>query len=460
MNKQEFIKTFPKYLTVKNNVLHFNNVNLLELAKEHGIDNHSIKIHCPDMIKEHIEDFKSIMHNTVKKINYDGKFEYAYASKVNYSKECLLEAYKYVDLVETSSPNDLLIYENLLLENTIKEPLKIICNGTKTPEYIEIINRICDNFPLVNIITTVECYSEFKLLVESGRKYNLGLRNQLKELNPATKKAKDRFGLNEKTINRILKELKTNENIVLKMVSYHYSHIQDLNEIWFGLLQGLLEKRYIPIKKEFPSLDTIDLGGGLPTKGYLGKEFDYNFFANRLMTTIQSTCQKHNTKCPTVIGEYGRYTVSDCQIVLAKVNYPQNYGNRNIWYNINTSLMVYMADSWSFRDDYMILPVNLYENDFVEAKVCGITCDPGDIYRYQQKNSTTPLPKIEQNQELYVAICLAGCYQNNVSGFGGAHHCLVPEGKQLLLTKENGKTKISCIKEAQTIKDIMKLLHY
>ena len=153
-DKNKYFNQFPN-ISVRDNELYFKDINLLKLAKENGIDKNSIKVCCADVIKDNILTYKNIVKNVIEKIGYKNKFAYAYASKVNYSKECLLTAYKYVDLVETSSPNDLMLYENLLKRGDVKTPLTIVCNGTKTDEYIGAIVGRADGVTTIKNCTAI-----------------------------------------------------------------------------------------------------------------------------------------------------------------------------------------------------------------------------------------------------------------------------------------------------------------
>ena len=56
------------------------------------------------------------------------------------------------------------------------------------------------------------------------------------------------------------------------------------------------------------------------------------------------------------------------------------------------------------------------------------------------------MPTIEKDQTLYIAIFSIGAYQEIISGIGGLHHCLIPEGNELIIFEKNGKffSKMCC----------------
>ena len=117
-------------------------------------------------------------------------------------------------------------------------------------------------------------------------------------------------------------------------------------------------------------------------------------------------------------------------------------------------------DIWGIQQDFTILPVNLYENDCVPVCLGGETCDPDDRYFLNDNNVKLFMPTIEKDQTLYIAIFSIGAYQEIISGIGGLHHCLIPEGNELIIFEKNGKYEY--IKTAQVTDDkkVYDLLDY
>ena len=117
-------------------------------------------------------------------------------------------------------------------------------------------------------------------------------------------------------------------------------------------------------------------------------------------------------------------------------------------------------DIWGIQQDFTILPVNLYENDCIPVCLGGETCDPDDRYFLNDSNVKLFMPTIKENQTLYIAIFSIGAYQEIISGIGGLHHCLIPEGNELIIFEKNGKYEY--IKTAQVTSDkkVFDLLDY
>ena len=117
-------------------------------------------------------------------------------------------------------------------------------------------------------------------------------------------------------------------------------------------------------------------------------------------------------------------------------------------------------DMWGIQQDFTILPVNLYENDCIPVCLGGETCDPDDRYFLQDKNVKIFMPEINKGQKLYVAIFSVGAYQEIISGIGGIHHCLIPEGNELVMYKNKGKLQYYDIGKESDNKKAIQVLDY
>ena len=68
------------------------------------------------------------------------------------------------------------------------------------------------------------------------------------------------------------------------------------------------------------------------------------------------------------------------------------------------------------------------------------------------------MPVIDNEQELYVAIFSVGAYQESISGVGGVHHCMIPEGEEVIISKE-GKHELK-VNGVQTKEEMLDILGY
>ncbi len=87
----------------------------------------------------------------------------------------------------------------------------------------------------------------------------------------------------------------------------------------------------------------------------------------------------------------------------------------------------------------------------------GLTCDSDDYYNSEQHVNAIYLPKYDQAKPLYIGFFNTGAYQDNISGFGGINHCLIPQPKYILID-ENYEAKV--YSEEQTHQDVLNTLGY
>ena len=94
-----------------------------------------------------------------------------------------------------------------------------------------------------------------------------------------------------------------------------------------------------------------------------------------------------------------------------------------------------------------------------EFSLGGLTCDSDDYYNSEQHTNAIYLPVFTDTKPLYIGFFNTGAYQETISGYGGVHHCLMPQPKHVLIDKdENGNYTYSVFREEQTPDDVLRLL--
>jgi arginine decarboxylase len=53
-----------------------------------------------------------------------------------------------------------------------------------------------------------------------------------------------------------------------------------------------------------------------------------------------------------------------------------------------------------------------------------------------------------------------GAYQETIGGYGGLHHCLIPQPKHILITEKMDIIATEVFSEQQTSDDVLKILGY
>jgi arginine decarboxylase len=62
---------------------------------------------------------------------------------------------------------------------------------------------------------------------------------------------------------------------------------------------------------------------------------------------------------------------------------------------------------------------------------------------------------------LYIGFFNTGAYQETIGGYGGVHHCLMPQPKHILINKdEDGNFTYTVFREEQKPEEVLKLLGY
>ncbi len=446
----------PSYLSVRDKVLYYEDVNLLSLIRQHGA---TLEVSYTDTIKKRIRDFQQIMSKTIAKNKYPGSFYYAYACKANYRSEVLTTAANYADYLETSSAGDLFLFNKLLSAGGLKNNQTILCNGTKTTEYFNEIEKL--KMKGFRVIPIIENMNELEQFLKSDLDYEIGLRIHLSQLNDDYQDKGDRFGLTMQDVKKISQTILNSQNLKLKLVHFHLSKIEKNESNWIDLVASMIKKFYAPLRKEHKELSIVDMGGGLPVQYDYSFNFNYETFASKLISKVLATCQEVKCLPPDLIGEYGRYTVADQGFDIVKVVGTKTISPTNIWYTISNSIMTRMPDAWALKQQFIILPINLWENKSKRVKLAGITCDPDDIYYFQNNDKTfIELPEIKEGQTLYLGIFAVGAYQEMISGIDAIHHCLISEGKKLIIYKDRGELTFATKDSALSLDRLYSALSY
>jgi len=452
------------YLRIENNKLYYEDICLPDLCERFGAP---LEVAYTEMINKRVKELKKIFSDTICENEYSGKYYYAYATKANYYSEVVTTATNYCDFLETSSGYDLNIIDKLLEKKIIPQNYTVLCNGFKTSVYLDKIIEL--RRKNVNVIPVLDNINELNMFsnIDKGIKINIGIRLNIDEQmlsqnaeENAIDKIDSRFGMNKEELLYAINKIEENSNLNFEVLHFHLGGtITDIDE-YIKLFAKIYEEYYCLIKPKCKSLKYFDFGGGLPAQYNLDFKFDYKDLANKMIQTIKHLSEKYEIECPDLIGEHGRYTTADHGFYIYEVEFVKKAKDDTYWYIINSSLMDFAPDSWGINQNFMILPLNLYENEKVKVKLGGLTCDPDDTYFKQEKENYIYLPEIKEGQKLYLGIFGIGAYQEMITGVGGVHHCFIPEGKELIISKNSQGILYNDISDIQGIDDTLDILGY
>lgn len=449
---------FPQEeFTLNTNQLNFHGIDLMALIQQYGSP---LKFTYLPKISDNINRAKGWFSDAFKTHNYGGKYHYCYCTKSAHFKHILNTALENDIHIETSSAFDLDIVVNLKAKGKITDNTYIISNGFKRDQYVQNLARLL-NTGHKNCIVVIDNYEEIKLFdqVVDGN-YNVGIRIASEE-EPKFEFYTSRLGIGYKNIVPFYhSEIKNNPKVTLKMLHFFINTgIRDTAYYWNELLKCM--KVYVQLKKECPSLDSLNIGGGFPIKNSLAFEYDYSYMVSEIIGQIKQVCNENNIDVPNIFTEFGSFTVGESGGALYEVLYQKQQNDREKWNMINSSFITTLPDSWAINKRFVMLPINRWDQEYERVLLGGLTCDSDDYYNSEQHMNAIYLPKYNKDKPLYIGFFNTGAYQETIGGFGGLQHCLIPAPKHILIDRdENGKLTTSVFSQEQTSEQLLSLLGY
>ncbi len=414
--------------------------DVMSLVKKFGTP---MEIVFPYILEERLDNLINLFNSYIKIYRYPGKFFYHYPMKVNQNKEFVLPLVTEGANLETGSANELKLVKKMWNSQSLNSKIKVVCNGPKTKEYLDLIAELKSKD--LDVIPIIEDLNEYDYL----QKYrgNVGIRLEVEtKVKSHWNKEVDRFGLTDKEI-RKLGKIKN-----LKVLHYHIgSQIELLKDVMVPLRKAM--ETYLALKLVNPSLETIDIGGGMPIPYDRKFRYSVDSLIESIIKFLYEFSKKNNITPPNIACEWGRYIVAPAQItifkVLAEKEIPKSKNKR--WYVVDGSFMNDLLDTWAIHQKWHIVPVNhMNAKKRTQSWLAGMTCDSDDKYTGQGSYVLLPrLSDINDDDGLNLAIFDSGAYQDALA----SHHCLLSSPVKLLA--QNGEVKI--IRRRETLDDVAKL---
>ncbi len=445
---------------LKNGNLLFHQIDLAEIIKEYGTP---LRLTYLPKISQQIQKAKQYFEQAMQKHNYTAKYQYCYCTKSSHFRHVLEEALKNDIHIEISSAFDIDMLKRLDALGKIKPKTKIICNGFKPVNYLENIVQIINNgnqyvTPVLDNYEELDYYKN-NITTESC---NIGLRVATEE-EPNFQFYTSRLGIRYSSVlNFYFQKIKPLKQFKLRMLHFFVdTGIRDSIYYWNEFKKCI--KLYCELKKLCPSLKAINIGGGLPIKNSLGFNYDYQYMIEEIVSMIKTACDEEQIDYPEIYSEFGSFTVGESGAHIFSVIGLKRQNDSELWYMIDNSLMTTLPDTWGIDQRFILLPINKWKNEYTRVNIGGITCDNSDYYNSEAHISQLYLPFVEKNEvePLYLGFFNTGAYQENISGYGGIKHCLIPSPKHILITKDkDGKFQHSLHNEEQSADNILNILGY
>ena len=459
--KQTF--DFPQEgFNVTDNYLQFNGVDIKRLIDKYGTP---FKLTYLPKIGSQIAKAKKLFADAIKKHKYAGDYYYCYCTKSSHFSFIVEETLKHQVHLETSFAYDIEIIKQLFKKKKVSKDTYIICNGFKTKAYTKNIAQLI-NAGFKNVIPVLDNKNEFddyKKSIRSKDPVNIGLRIATEE-EPTFDFYTSRLGIrNRDVLEFYVDKIKGNEKFRLKMLHFFMNKgIKDDIYYWSELRKVLT--LYCQLKKICPELTGLNIGGGFPIKHSLAFDYDYNYMVNEIISTIKKVCKINKVDVPDIYTEFGSFTVGEAGAVVYSVLDTKMQNDREIWYMIDSSFITTLPDTWGIGEKFLLLPINGWDKEYQEVHLGGLTCDSHDFYTSEEHVNAVFLPKDERvkgEEPLYIGFFHTGAYQDQLAGYGGIKHCMIPSPKHVVVEYDkNGELEDWLYAKEQTAQSMLKLLGY
>ena len=386
-----------------------------------------LEILFPYILEERVEDLLDLTSSLIKKLRYQGKFFYHYPMKSNQTKEVVMAMIGEGANIETASYNELFLVRKMLEQETFNQKLRVICNGPKTDKYIGLIDELQHRG--LKVIPIIEGPNELKSFQYS--RYDVGIRLDMPvKANASWNKPIDRFGFTKEEL------LKMSPFKNLKVLHYRIgAKFEKPSDILASTKYAL--NVYFKLKEINPSLDTLDIGGGMPIPYERTKKYPVDKILQKMFELLKKESEKRGVPHPNLVCEWGRYMVAPAQVTIYKVIDTKKIVHKNIdakkWYVIDGSFMNDLLDTWAIGQKWSVAPVtNRFDSKLTDVWISGSSCDSDDIYT--GVNGIIPLPDYEYDETnpLYIVFFDTGAYQDALA----SHHCML--SSPLKIVAENG----------------------
>jgi arginine decarboxylase len=441
---------------VRNDCLFFHGIELMELIEQYGTP---LKLNYLPSISNQIQKARYHFGQAMVEIGYQGTYTYCYCTKSSHFAFVLDEVLKNNVELETSSAYDIHIIRRLFEQGKITKNTMLVHNGYKRELYAKLIaDLINDGF---NSVPVLDNQKELKLLSSMVTKpCNIGIRIATGE-EPQSEYYTARLGIRHRNIQSFYeKEIADSDIFNLKMLHLFIDNgIEDSLYYWNELSKCL--QVYCDLKKVCPTLDSLNIGGGFPTKQSLADEFDYQYLTQEIVRHIKEYCQKEGVPEPNILTEFGSYTVAESGATIYSIIDQKKQNDVEWWNMIDSSFITTLPDTWAINKRFILLAINNWNDPYERVNLGGLTCDNQDYYNVEAHVNNIYLPKYSTTRQQYIGFFNTGAYQNALGGYGGIQHCLIPSPKQILVRKdENGVLKSELFAEEQGHEVMLKILGY
>lgn len=441
----------------ENGELIFNGVRIMEIIRRYGTP---LKLIYLPKISEKIREAQAMFRKAFRQHKYKGKYYYSYCTKSSHFSYVLEEALKNKVHIETSYAYDIEIIRKLYQRRLLDKERYIICNGFKERAYTNRIAALI-NDGFVNTIPVLDNKEELEAYQRSVRGVcKIGIRIAAEE-EPTFEFYTSRLGIRWRDILEFyVQHIHNNKKFELRMLHFFINTgIRDNAYYWSELNKAL--NVFCQLRKICPTLTALNIGGGFPIRNSLGFEYDYQYMVSEIVSQIKNSCRRNRIPVPDIFTEFGSYTVGESGANIYKVIGQKQQNDAELWYMIDSSFITTLPDTWGIGQRFLMLPINKWNREYQKVNLGGLTCDAQDYYNSEVHINQVFLPKTHNGDPLYIGFFHTGAYQDQLSGYGGIKHCLIPSPKVVLIERDaSGRLTDRLYARQQTAASMLKILGY
>ncbi len=422
-------------------------------------------------IRAQVAAMESCFRRAIEESGYPAPFHFAFASKANTAEEIVRSTLTAGAHHEMSSDIDVEIARRMIRAGLLPEDRMVLANGFKGPGSAYARNLLALRGEHRRVIPILEDSAELGAFAGRGVDFEFGIRLKRTQEDAGagewssgrTTDRDSRFGVDAGELERLALEIDRTPSARFVLLHAMLGASSDSEEQFVQALEPGLDL-FARLARDHRHLRFFDFGGGVPGRTTLDDGFDYERFAGLLLGKALDLSARHGTRPPAVIGEFGRYTVSEHAAHLFRVIAVKANEAGPPWYLVDGSIMTSFPDTWALGEHFICLPLNHLDRPFRRLRLGGITCDRDDVY--PPRGSATPLflPEIAAAEldeaPLYVGFFSVGAYQEMLGGVRGSKHCVLPEATELLIDDAEGGGFACDIVPGHTTEDVLHNLGY
>ena len=414
-------------------------------------------------IRAQVQTMERCFERAIDELGYPAPFHFAFASKANTAEEIVRSTLTAGAHHEMSSNVDVEIARQMIRAGLLAPDRLVLANGFKGPgsAYARNLLQLRGEHP--RVVPVLEDASELESFAGHGVEFELGIRFRKPNEVDTSGDNDSRFGLDADEVVRLATGIDRTPGSRLVLLHAMFGSASHDEEEFVAALEPGLDL-YARLGRQHPHLRFFDFGGGVPGRTTLDDTFDYDRFARLLLRKAVARCAVHGTKPPALIGEFGRYTVSEHAAHLFQVITVKQNGSALPWYLVDGSIMTSFPDTWALGEHFICLPLNHLDRPFRRVRLGGITCDRDDVY--PPRGSTAPLflPDLDaedlRDSPLYLGFFSVGAYQEMLGGVRGSKHCVLPEATEILIDRDHDGAFACDILPGHTTEDVLHNLGY